>query len=136
MSYIGKKPAQEPLNLSSSTTDDLAEGANNLYYSDALVDSHLIGGTGVTYNAGDISIGQDVATTASVTFLDAQFTGTTAITVPDGTEAQRPASPVTGMLRFNTDSGNLEQYDGSAWVGADKTKAGTGKAIAMAIVFG
>ena len=49
-------------------SDDILQGTTNLYYSNALVDSHLTGGTGVTYTAGDISIGQDVGTTADVTF--------------------------------------------------------------------
>ena len=48
------------LDLSFQDTDDLAEGPTNLYYTNARVDGHLTGGTGVTYNAGDISIGQDV----------------------------------------------------------------------------
>jgi len=56
------------LDLSFADTDDLAEGPSNLYYTTARVDAHLTGGTGVTYNAGDISIGQDVATDADVTF--------------------------------------------------------------------
>mgnify|MGYP000031599796 CR=1 FL=1 len=37
-------------------------------YKDADVDAHLSGGTGVTYSTGTISIGQDVGTTADVTF--------------------------------------------------------------------
>jgi hypothetical protein len=49
-------------------TDDIPQGTTNLYYSNALVDNHLTGGVGVTYTAGDISIGQDVGTTADVTF--------------------------------------------------------------------
>ena len=56
------------LDLSFADTDDLAEGPNNLYFTTARVDSHLTGGTGVTYNLGDISIGQDVGTTADVEF--------------------------------------------------------------------
>ena len=55
-------------NLSNNTTDDLAEGTTNLYYTDARVDAHLVGGTGVTYTAGTIAIGQAVGTTDSVTF--------------------------------------------------------------------
>jgi hypothetical protein len=41
------------------------------------VDAHLVGGTGVTYSAGDISIGQDVSTTSNVTFstVTANLTG-------------------------------------------------------------
>ncbi len=56
------------LDLSFADTDELAEGPNNLYFTTARIDSHLTGGTGVTYSAGDISIGQDVSTTADVEF--------------------------------------------------------------------
>lgn len=38
------------------------------YYGDSDVDAHLSGGTGVTYTTGTIAIGQDVGTTADVTF--------------------------------------------------------------------
>ena len=63
--------------LSNHTTDDLAEGTTNKYYSNALVDSYLSGGTGVSYAAGQISIGQDVGTNANVTFdsVTADLTG-------------------------------------------------------------
>lgn len=54
--------------IANHDTDDLAEGNVNLYYTDARVDSHLEGGTGVSYAAGTISIGQDVATGANVNF--------------------------------------------------------------------
>ena len=53
--------------LATKTTDNLTEGSN-LYFTTGRIDGHLTGGTGVTYNAGDISIGQDVATTSDVTF--------------------------------------------------------------------
>ena len=56
------------LDLSSKTTDDLTQGSTNLYYDDSLVDSHLSGGTGVTYSSGTISIGQDVGTSSNVEF--------------------------------------------------------------------
>lgn len=51
----------------SKTTDDLTEGSNQ-YYTNAKVDSHLSGGTGVEYNSGVISIGQSVGTTDNVSF--------------------------------------------------------------------
>lgn len=54
--------------FAANTTDDLTEGATNLYYADSLVDTHLTGSTGVTYSAGSISIGQAVDTTDDVTF--------------------------------------------------------------------
>ena len=56
----------------------------------------------------------------------------TAIVVPVGTNAQRPTSPVKGMLRFNDDSDKIEVYDGTDWVavgssaGAISTQSFTG----------
>ncbi len=47
---------------------------------------------------------------------DTTFTGTGAITVPVGDTAQQPATPVTGMMRFNTDGPRMEYYDGTVWV--------------------
>ncbi len=35
--------------------------------------------------------------------------------LPVGTTAQRPAAPATGMVRFNTTTGLVEIYNGSAW---------------------
>jgi hypothetical protein len=42
--------------------------------------------------------------------------GTDYIQMPAGTTAQRPASPVIGMERYNTTLGYVEVYDGAAWV--------------------
>ena len=36
-------------------------------------------------------------------------------TMPVGTTAERPASPVAGMQRLNTTTGYLEVYNGVAW---------------------
>lgn len=36
--------------------------------------------------------------------------------LPNGTTAQRPVSPTNGMLRFNTQRGAEEYYDGTQWV--------------------
>jgi hypothetical protein len=36
--------------------------------------------------------------------------------LPQGTTAQRPGSPVAGMMRFNTDYKVNEYYNGSSWV--------------------
>ena len=43
------------------------------------------------------------------------ITGTGGITVPSGTTAERPASPSTGMLRYNTDLNVVEAYNGTVW---------------------
>jgi hypothetical protein len=37
---------------------------------------------------------------------------------PIGTTAQRPSSPLAGMIRFNTTINNLEYYNGTTWVTA------------------
>jgi hypothetical protein len=36
--------------------------------------------------------------------------------IPEGTYAERPVSPAIGSLRYNTEAGKLELYDGSSWV--------------------
>jgi hypothetical protein len=61
-------------------TDDISEGVNNLYFTnarvDAEIDNYVSGGTGVSVSSGQISIGQDVSTTANVQFNDVQVDGT------------------------------------------------------------
>lgn len=43
---------------------------------------------------------------------------TSAMIVPTGTSAQRPAAAVSGMVRYNTENGGrLESYNGSSWSG-------------------
>lgn len=39
-------------------------------------------------------------------------TGSTAVTLPSGSSAERPDSPVAGQLRFNTDISWVEVFDG------------------------
>jgi hypothetical protein len=36
--------------------------------------------------------------------------------LPVGTTAQRPASPLTGYVRYNTTTGQAEIYNGTTWV--------------------
>jgi len=59
--------------------------------------------------AGSVGIG--TATPAAT--LDVSGTG--AIKIPVGTTAQRPASSVAGMIRFNSDSGKVEYHNGIGW---------------------
>lgn len=54
--------------------------------------------------------------TAEHTFSNSiTFSGNGYIKLPSGTTAERPASPVVGMLRYNTDLGYSEQYTISGW---------------------
>ena len=47
---------------------------------------------------------------------NANFVSTGAVTLPKGTTAQRPASPVNGMMRYNTTTLSLEGYANNTWV--------------------
>ena len=67
-STVGYSSDDFNTDFGNKTTDGLSEGTTNLYYADSLVDTHLSGGTGVSYSNGSISIGQSVSTTDSVTF--------------------------------------------------------------------
>jgi hypothetical protein len=46
----------------------------------------------------------------------AKIYGTTALTIPVGTTAQRPGTPAAGMTRFNTSYNAVEYYNGTSWV--------------------
>lgn len=41
--------------------------------------------------------------------------GSTGIRIPTGSAANRPDNPVFGMIRFNTDTGFCEFYNGTVW---------------------
>ena len=60
------------------TTNEVSEGNNNRYFTEARARLSLAGGTGVTYNntTGTIAIGQAVETTSDVQFNNGQFDGT------------------------------------------------------------
>jgi hypothetical protein len=57
---------------------------------------------------------------------DVLLTGTGVLDLPVGTTAQRPASPTSGMIRFNTTLSQFEGYNGTAWsqVGGGATGGG------------
>lgn len=50
------------------------------------------------------------------TLKDTIINDTGFLTLPSGTTAQRPASPATGMLRYNTTTSSIEVYINSTWV--------------------
>ncbi len=52
------------------------------------------------------------ATTGRLTYADSTTGG---MFLPVGTTAQRPATPATGMMRFNTTTNAVETYNGSSW---------------------
>lgn len=54
------------------------------------------------------------------------LTATSFVDIPAGTTAERPASPNSGMIRFNTDTVQYEGYNGTAWssIGGGATGGG------------
>jgi hypothetical protein len=79
------------------------------------------------------SAGLGLAPSASPTFTgtatfggDVLLTGTGVLDLPVGTTAQRPGSPTSGMIRFNTTLSQFEGYNGTAWsqVGGGATGGG------------
>ena len=46
---------------------------------------------------------------------DVLLSGTGYLDLPAGTTAQRPGSPNSGMIRFNTTLGQFEGYNGTIW---------------------
>jgi len=64
-----------------------------------------------------VTAGTGIAVTSGVVSLAATFYTTNQyIQAPVGTTAQRPETPATGMIRFNTTAGCFEGYTGAAWV--------------------
>lgn len=61
----------------------------------------------------------DIANTYTQAQADAKYVGKDAPTgaafIPSGTTAQRPVSPVTGYLRFNTTINAAEVWNGTVW---------------------
>ena len=125
--------------LATKDSDNISEGSNNLYFSnararsavsasgdlaynsstgvfsftertDAEVQGLITGGTGVTVSSGQVSIGQAVATSDSPTFANMTLSGTDSIKISSGTTAQRNGTPVAGMFRYNTTTGEFEGY--------------------------
>jgi hypothetical protein len=60
---------------------------------------------------------------------DVTMNATSAVKVPVGTTAQRPASPVNGMLRFNTTLNYMEEYRSNQWVAISNIFSATGGAV-------
>jgi hypothetical protein len=73
-------------------------------------------------NSAFVTVGTLASTNLGLASLaGATFTGnvilatTTALELPDGTTAQRPGTPVNGMIRYNTTLNQFEGYKASAW---------------------
>jgi hypothetical protein len=76
---------------------------------------------GIYTNAGLNRFGDSVLITntgATLPRAVVDINATSAMIVPTGTTAARPAAGVTGMVRYNTDNGGtLESFNGTSWNG-------------------
>ena len=54
-----------------------------------------------------------------------EINNTTALNISVGTTAQRPTTPTTGDLRFNSSTGFVEVYDGASWDNVGGSEFGT-----------
>ena len=89
----------------------------------ALIGNITISGTDIT---SDANLGIITSNDGNLVFtIDgngiASFVSTTSLTIPAGNTAQRPASPETGAIRYNTGITQVEVWDGAQWevVGSD-----------------
>jgi hypothetical protein len=116
------------LNFIGETIPTVLTSGNVVYISGY----EYVGAIGVTNNPGNVTIGNlTVAnTTVSTALADGNITltatgnglvavtGVSGLTIPSGNTNQRPTSPATGTVRFNTLTQNLETYTGNSWAAA------------------
>lgn len=50
--------------------------------------------------------------------------GTNGVVIPNGSDTSRPPNPVTGMMRYNTQQGLVEVYNGTLWTGVAGSSGG------------
>jgi len=119
-----------------NVTTNGTPGSSGAYTQIAIVDNtpmvlhyqcsaHGLMGNSVQTNSSTANIGTLSSLTVSGNIL---MTGTGAIDIAAGTTAQRPGSPSSGMLRFNTTSNEFEGYNGSSWGEIGGSSGGSGNA--------
>lgn len=107
MSYIGTKPANQ---ITDSTL--IADGT--------ITTNDLANGTVTSAKMGsDSPAGVSGKTNSATDFFQ----------VPRGTTAQRPASPATGMIRFNTELNYLEEYRNNQWLPVSSVFSASGGTV-------
>jgi hypothetical protein len=140
------------------TTAGALQGGNIVISGDDITDTN--GRVNFNTAGADVDFAVNGDTVANVFYVDAgtgtasfgnstqvtnaivSFQSTTSIRTPVGNTAQRPATGVTGMLRFNTTTNAIEVYDNSAWASvgtpvftviADEQFAGDGSTLAFTL---
>lgn len=72
-------------------------------------------GLGNVDNTSDATKDAATATLTNKTTISSTALATGALTLPAGTTAEQPGSPVTGMVRYNSTTVSFEGYNNSAW---------------------
>lgn len=98
-------------------------GSPNTVYLTATTGDLLLGTTTANTIRFAVNGGSDSVQINGITGITA-FPTTSAITLPVGTTAQRPATPATAMFRYNSTLNQFEGYNGSIWGGIGGAQAG------------
>jgi hypothetical protein len=106
-------------NFASTITTALATKANT--------SSLATVATSGSYN--DLTNKPTIPTVSIAAVSDQNNTSTGYLDLPTGTTAQRPVSPNSGYIRYNTTLSQLELYDGTEWVVVKSSFAATGGSV-------
>lgn len=135
----------DSINITADFTSNLIPNAANTYNLGAVgkewANAYVQTITSTTISNGTITLTGntvDIITANTNLVLEPSGTGrlvvntTTALQIPVGTEAQRPATGSVGDLRLNTTTARVENYNGEQW----NTMANEDDAIAFSIALG
>jgi len=92
--------------LSNSNLELRANGTGSIIFESLSVSSSTISGT---------VAGQDIELTPGGTGI-VKINSNQSLQLPAGTDAERPAVPASGMIRFNSTANRYEGYNGSYWL--------------------
>lgn len=77
----------------------------------------------------DLDVTGDMTANTLQTIGDVTVGGIGRLQIPAGTTLERPAVPINGMMRFNTDLQYFEGYNGVAWVQMETGAAASGDVV-------
>ena len=90
--------------------------------------------SGIVTTSGDLNVGGDLAVTGNISGnADGGVYGSGYWKIPDGTTGERPGTPVSGMIRYNTTLERYEGYGEEGWnlLGGGATGSGTDRVFVL-----